>query len=479
MKENVAPEETLTSWKEIASYLGRSVRTVRRWESTEGLPIRRHLHQKASTVFALRSEIDDWQQRRIADLENPPAPAAAQEPTESTSPAWYRWAAAAAVLTVGITGGWLAHSWVDSAGGWGTSSQATETGSLENVLNGALERDIVDGAIQLCRDKHLEADCQLLRESVAQLRPDSFRANHEAAYALAAHGGDLERAAGYAERARELLNDRTVSEDAEAAAWVLLFEARRHWAEGTTKESLESSDELQETLASWPPRLRTLLARDFGTLALGLGRTETAKEWFEHISDLDYRHEMLAWYLFAEGRGPELRRHLRERIEHREPFTAILLAMVGEHARARSVIDQLEGTRLSSELARVARGAITFFEGRPDEAIAQLEMTLSNMSESGDPIFFAGSDILAMAYHQRGSLPEAIGALEMTSRQRNRAMFLSAGLFWVKCQSRLSAYYQEAGLDGERQATDDELLARLRYADVTFPVLADISKRSG
>jgi hypothetical protein len=36
----------LDSWKEIAAYLGRSVRSVQRWERAEGLPVLRHQHVK-------------------------------------------------------------------------------------------------------------------------------------------------------------------------------------------------------------------------------------------------------------------------------------------------------------------------------------------------------------------------------------------------------------------------------------------------
>ncbi len=42
----------LDSWKEIAVYLDRDVRTVIRWEKEEGLPVRRHLHDKQATVYA-------------------------------------------------------------------------------------------------------------------------------------------------------------------------------------------------------------------------------------------------------------------------------------------------------------------------------------------------------------------------------------------------------------------------------------------
>ena len=38
-------EDRLDSWKEIATFLNRGVRTVQRWEATEGLPVRRHQHR--------------------------------------------------------------------------------------------------------------------------------------------------------------------------------------------------------------------------------------------------------------------------------------------------------------------------------------------------------------------------------------------------------------------------------------------------
>jgi putative lumazine-binding protein len=64
MAEGNARTETLESWKQIAAYLNRSERTVRRWESCEGLPVRRHGHQKQDTVFARVDEIDRWIARR-------------------------------------------------------------------------------------------------------------------------------------------------------------------------------------------------------------------------------------------------------------------------------------------------------------------------------------------------------------------------------------------------------------------------------
>src|ERR1700759_2205024 len=58
------PQKTLESWKQIAAYLERSERTVRRWETTEKLPVHRREHEKQDTVFAYKHEIDAWSRVR-------------------------------------------------------------------------------------------------------------------------------------------------------------------------------------------------------------------------------------------------------------------------------------------------------------------------------------------------------------------------------------------------------------------------------
>ncbi len=58
-----SPEEArphLESWKEIAAYFGKSIRTVQRWERTEGLPVHRHLHDRRATPYAFDSELRGW-----------------------------------------------------------------------------------------------------------------------------------------------------------------------------------------------------------------------------------------------------------------------------------------------------------------------------------------------------------------------------------------------------------------------------------
>jgi len=53
-------DERLESWKEIAAFFGRGVRTVQRWEEVEGLPVHRHVHARGGTIFAYKSELEEW-----------------------------------------------------------------------------------------------------------------------------------------------------------------------------------------------------------------------------------------------------------------------------------------------------------------------------------------------------------------------------------------------------------------------------------
>jgi hypothetical protein len=50
----------LASWKEIASYLGKGVRTVQRWEAQFGLPVRRPSDRTNGVVLASREDLDRW-----------------------------------------------------------------------------------------------------------------------------------------------------------------------------------------------------------------------------------------------------------------------------------------------------------------------------------------------------------------------------------------------------------------------------------
>ena len=69
--QNGSAGERLDSWKEIARYLNRSVRTLYRWEKEEGLPVHRHQHRELGSVFAYTAELDAWLNARRPDADRP------------------------------------------------------------------------------------------------------------------------------------------------------------------------------------------------------------------------------------------------------------------------------------------------------------------------------------------------------------------------------------------------------------------------
>ena len=74
-------EDRLDSWKEIAAYLKRDVRTVQRWEKREEMPVHRHLHDRIGSVYASRADLDTWiRSRNLRSVQESEDNAASPDP---------------------------------------------------------------------------------------------------------------------------------------------------------------------------------------------------------------------------------------------------------------------------------------------------------------------------------------------------------------------------------------------------------------
>jgi hypothetical protein len=60
--------QILNGWKEISSYVKRSVRTVQRWEARLELPVYRPALKDRSAVMAFSDELDRWISRAAPDI---------------------------------------------------------------------------------------------------------------------------------------------------------------------------------------------------------------------------------------------------------------------------------------------------------------------------------------------------------------------------------------------------------------------------
>lgn len=105
----------LDSWKEIAAYLQRDVRTLQRWEKTAGLPVRRLQKPGLRAVYAYTADLDEWLRdqdprtiepvaeppgERVAEsgVAAPPAPATTRPAAPRQPLRWAAYAAVAAAL---------------------------------------------------------------------------------------------------------------------------------------------------------------------------------------------------------------------------------------------------------------------------------------------------------------------------------------------------------------------------------------------
>ena len=107
MSDPREPQDRLDSWKAIADYLGRDVATVRRWEKSLGLPIRRVPGGPGRSVFAFRHEVDAWlkssQTAETDPVPSPPVdvtPEILPAPTPAPAPVRRGWPALAAIAVL-------------------------------------------------------------------------------------------------------------------------------------------------------------------------------------------------------------------------------------------------------------------------------------------------------------------------------------------------------------------------------------------
>jgi hypothetical protein len=89
LNESLTNTDVLNSWKEVAVYMGRGVRTVQRWERELGLPVRRPRGKSRSAVIAFKPELDRWLAQAPKDapeLQNPvPVPVTLKLPSLQVS----------------------------------------------------------------------------------------------------------------------------------------------------------------------------------------------------------------------------------------------------------------------------------------------------------------------------------------------------------------------------------------------------------
>lgn len=160
----MSASKRLSGWKEIAGYVGRSVRSVQRWEQELGFPIRRLKTLNGQTVFAETDEIDHWLSRVVtpppepdeADVIEEEAPPLADSPSTVDTPPPARQARPRVLVM-------LAVALFSFALGWWTRPLGDTKAVSIRVINQGIEGVSASGAV-LWRDE-LGMDVSRLSET--------------------------------------------------------------------------------------------------------------------------------------------------------------------------------------------------------------------------------------------------------------------------------------------------------------------------
>jgi tetratricopeptide (TPR) repeat protein len=139
-----APRRRLESWKEIAAYLQRSVRTVQLWEKDEHLPV----HRLQGTVLAWTDELDAW----VRDRSVPPV--ATPSPGDRPKAGRSAFVLAATALILLSLAAWMIL-------GRKTEAKTVPFAPRDAVLIAAVENrteePVFDGSIEYLLDRELSA----------------------------------------------------------------------------------------------------------------------------------------------------------------------------------------------------------------------------------------------------------------------------------------------------------------------------------
>lgn len=328
----------------------------------------------------------------------------------------------------------------------------------------------LQATLKLCRQLTPGSHCAKEKTRLAELRPDHFESNLQAAWALAASDTDRKRADEYADRSLALLQTNVAGISPESAARAHMYPAVTAWAAKDLELASQQSDLLLQSLPRLAPAVRNQVTRQLIALSLSMGRLKQARELLVRLDDPAERHEFGAAVMFASGNKKGLKEHLASGGNYEEQFTALLLSMAGFPEQAQALYEKLEGAGMRHRQSIVVRAIVALGAGQPGIAKQELQSVVDSLTADDQAYYFVGPDMLANIIKGEGNLVGALSVLETTAPRRIESAYNSSGLFWMMCQRQLARLYREAGRNTEANRIEKELRKLLRLSDEDFPL---------
>ncbi|MBT8077130.1 MAG: hypothetical protein KJO31_01075 [Gammaproteobacteria bacterium] len=328
-----------------------------------------------------------------------------------------------------------------------------------------------EGLVEICGRRQPAVDCAAPLLRLAEIRPEHFESNMQAAWALAATGSASAAARELASHAKELMQTNGTGISAESAARAYMFPALAAWTARDVPTTIDELQAVRAELGSMSRAVREEVLRNMIAVSLTLGQVRQARELVEELDDPANRHEIRAAVIFASGDKQGMKSHLAAGGNYDERLTPLLLSMAGFPERAVALQDELEKSGATSRSqGEVVRAIVALGAGQPDVAKAGLSRVVDRLTASDEAFYFVGPDMLAGILKGEGNLVAALSMLETTAPRRIEAAYHNSSLFWMMCQRQLANLYREAGRETEALRIEDELRDLLILADEQFPL---------
>ena len=323
-----------------------------------------------------------------------------------------------------------------------------------------------------------------LMMTYADLRPNDFGLNEEAAVA-AAGAGESVNAWRYWDRARALLTPETGKLSPGEETEFRLFPVHEAWLRDDPKSGLEELGRITQSFDSLDPMRREGLATNAGLCYLGFGKVKAAEAWFEKINDEVLAHKLLALAAYAGGDDKLCWDHAAKlgrypgSARKAEYSTGVALARAGAVLESERFIENYQ--KFFEDIFVIhLKGEAALAEGRIEEAIRLLQQATGDFRHGGNHEFLISSDGLALAFERNGEPQEALRVLEQASpaRRLEYAWESPFGVFWLRIQAHLAQLYRRTGRAEEARKIEDQLRKVLAYADSDHPILMQLKRSS-
>jgi len=325
--------------------------------------------------------------------------------------------------------------------------------------------------LELCLESRPPGDCVDQKVHLANIRPDDFEFNVQAAWSLAAEAGNVELATDYADKSLAIWRKADQDFPPNNVARALIFPVFSAWSTGDIEEALQKGQQLTELLPTLPVEARDILIEHLVEFSTVLGRLSEAENLLDRLSDSKKRHELRARFLFASGAKGELKNYLASDTAFDEQVSALLMAISGLPEEAMELHNELQNRGMSDARGAVIRARVAFGNGVVATAESELQGAVTEVTLEDQAFYFVGHDLLAAVLKSNGQLAEAIRVLERTTPGRDDAAFNESALYWMMCQGQLAQLYREADRENDATLIEDELRELLLLADNDFPLL--------